>query len=265
MPTHTKHEQGEFSWIELGTTDAAGAKRFYGSLFGWSFDDNPMGPDMVYTMCKLGNHAACALYQMGKDMKGVPSNWMSYVTVNSADETTKKVTSAGGKVIKEPFDVMEHGRMAIYTDPTGATFAVWQPKQHIGTQITQEPGSHCWTELFTNNIDAAGKFYSQTFAWKTQAMDMGPNIGTYTVFGKDNTKEGGRAGMMKQPANMKGAPPMWLSYFAVANVDASAKKITELGGKVLMPPTDIPGNMGRYAIAHDPQGAVFGIYKPATN
>ena len=261
MPTKTKYEPGQFSWVELGTTDAAAAKKFYGGLFGWTFDDMPAGPDMVYTMCKLGNHHACALYKMGGDTKGVPPHWLSYVTVENADAITAKAKQNGAKVMKEAFDVMDVGRMAVITDPTGAHLAVWQPKKHIGAGIWGDPGAIIWNELFTNNVDAAGKFYAQTFGWKTKAVDMGP-MGTYTLFSKDDSKEGGRGGMMAIPASMKGAPSNWLAYFAATDVDAQAKKAQELGGQVLSPPMDIPGNIGRFAIVRDPQGAVFALFKP---
>ncbi len=262
MPTMTKYAHGQFSWVELGTTDAAAAKKFYGGLFGWTFDDMPAGPDMVYTMCKLGNHTACALYAMGEEMQSVPPHWLSYVTVDDVDQATAKAKQNGAKAMKEPFDVMDVGRMAVITDPTGAHLAMWQPKKHIGAGIWGDPGAAIWNELFTTNVDQAGKFYAQTFGWKTQAVDMGP-MGTYTLFSGDGTKQTQRGGMMGLPPQMRGAPPHWLAYFASSDVDAQAKKATELGGQVLSPPTDIPGNIGRFAIVRDPQGAVFALFAPA--
>lgn len=260
MPTMTKYEQGQFSWAELGTTSSDAAKKFYGGLFGWTFDDMPAGPDMVYTMNKLGNHRASALYKMGKEMQGVPPHWLSYITVDDVDAITAKAKQNGAKAMKEPFDVMDVGRMSVLTDPTGAHFALWQPKKHNGAEIWNEPGAVTWNELMTSNVDQAGKFYASTFGWKTQAMDMGP-MGTYTIFSKDGTKEGGRGGMMAIPPNMKGVPSHWLTHFAVKDADTSAKKATELGGKLIVPPTDIPGNIGRFAVVQDPQGAVFGIFQ----
>jgi predicted enzyme related to lactoylglutathione lyase len=262
MPTKEKHEPGSFSWVELTTTDADSAKKFYGGLFGWTFEDNPVGPGMTYTMNKLGNHYASALFEMGPEMTamGIRPAWLSYVTVESADEAVKKAKAAGGKAMKEAFDVMDVGRMAVLQDPTGAVFAVWEPKKHIGAGIVNEPGALTWNELFTNNVDVAGKFYVDVFGWKTQAMDMGP-MGTYTLFSKDGTKGTNRGGMMTLPPNMKGAPPNWLAYFLVQDCDASTKKAQDLGGKVLAPPMDIPGNIGRFSIVQDPQGAVFALFK----
>jgi predicted enzyme related to lactoylglutathione lyase len=260
MPTKTKHDHGTFSYVELGTTDAASAKKFYGGLFGWTFDDTPAGPDMTYTICKLGTETACALYKMGKEMQGVPPHWLSYVTVDDVDAITKKAVSNGGKAMKEPFDVMDYGRMSVLTDPTGATLALWQPKTHIGSTVMMEPGALCYNELYTTNVDAAGKFYVQTLGWKTESMDMGA-MGTYTLFKRDGATSN-VGGMMAMPPNMKGVPSNWLAYFLVTDCDASAKKAGELGGKVMMPPMDIP-KIGRFAVIQDPQGAVFAIFKNA--
>jgi uncharacterized protein len=261
MTTFTKHEHGTFSWIELGTTDADAAKRFYGGLFGWQFDDMPAGPDMIYSMAKLNGQHVGAVYKMGAEMKGVPSHWASYVTVNNLEETTNKAKANGGKIHKEPFDVMDVGRMSVVEDPSGATIMLWEAKKHIGAGVKNEDGSLCWNELYTNNVDQAGKFYVNTFGWKTESMDMGP-MGTYTLFKdpKDDKKNIG--GMMNMPPNMKGVPSNWLPYLQVSDCDASTKKVSTLGGKVMMEPMDIP-NIGRFSIVQDPQGAVFALYKNA--
>lgn len=259
MTTFTEHKHGTFSWIELATTDAAAAKKFYGELFGWKFDDMPMGPDAVYTMANLGEGKIVgALYKMGAEMAGAPPHWSSYVTVDNVDERTKKVTASGGKVVKEPFDVMDVGRMSVVQDPTGATLCLWQAKKHIGATIKDVPGSLCWNEVYSSNVDASGKFYRDVLGWKLEPHDMGP-MGVYTLFKQDMDK-GGVGGMMSITPDMKGMPSHWCAYLASDDVDASTKKVTDLGGKVMVPPTDIP-NIGRFSIVADPQGAAFALYK----
>jgi len=262
MTTINSYKHGTFSWVELATTDSDAAKKFYGSLFGWTFDDMPMGPDAFYTMCKLDGKTASALFKKGADMKDVPTHWGSYLTVDDVDATTAKAKANGGKVMKEPFDVMDVGRMSVIVDPTGAHFCLWQAKKHIGAQVKNENGALCWNEIFTTNVDAAGKFYVNTFGWKTKSVDMGP-MGTYTLFNYADAgeKDPNVAGMMPMPPNMKGIPSHWLAYFQVADCDASTKKVTELGGKTIAPPMDIPGNIGRFSIVQDPQGAVFALFK----
>jgi predicted enzyme related to lactoylglutathione lyase len=260
MPIVTKHEHGSFSWAELATTDSAAAKKFYGRLFGWAFDDMPAGPGLTYTMNKVQGEYTSALYQMGDAMKGIPPHWDAYITVDDVDAVTRKAAANGGTVVKDAFDVMDVGRMSVIKDPTGAVFCLWTAKKHIGAGILQEPGSITFNELYTNDVDRAGKFYTSTIGWATRAVDMGA-MGTYTLFQRPGTTKSA-GGMMPITPQMKGTPPMWLIYFEVTDVDASAKVVTEAGGKVLAPPMDIP-DIGRFSVVADPQGAVFAIYKNA--
>src|SRR4051812_43947971 len=88
---------GSFCWIELGTTDQAAAKNFYGSLFGWGANDSPMGPDAYYTLFHLNGGNVAGGYTLDAEMRnaGVPPNWTLYVSVTSADETAAKAKANG--------------------------------------------------------------------------------------------------------------------------------------------------------------------------
>src|SRR5262245_29910846 len=151
MQEAVEHKPGAFCWVELGTSVGEDGKTFYTQLFGWDFEDHPMGPGMVYTLLRLGGKDVGGLYELMPDMKaqGVPPNWTSYVAVDNADETTEKAKAAGGTIIKEPFDVATLGRMALIQDPAGAVFALWQPKDNKGAGVVNVPGSLCWNELMT--------------------------------------------------------------------------------------------------------------------
>src|SRR3954467_6339632 len=166
--TQMKNAPGSFCWIELATTDGPGAKKFYSELFGWEGQDNPIGPGMVYTMLKLNGKDVGALYQKGEEMKQVPTVWASYLAVANADESAAQAKALGGTVMQEPFDVMEHGRMAVITDPTGATFCIWQAKSHKGVGVKGETGSLCWSELLTNDTEKAKDFYTKLFGWNSK-------------------------------------------------------------------------------------------------
>jgi predicted enzyme related to lactoylglutathione lyase len=257
MPEVTKHEPGSFCWPELATTDAAGAKKFYTALFGWSFNDFLAGPDMNYTMLQKSGKDVGALYGLGPEQKGVPPHWNTYVSVASADETARKAKDLGGKVFMEPFDVMDFGRMAVLEDPQGAKICIWEPKKHIGAQVVNEPNSLCWAELDTTDTNSAGRFYTALFGWGKKVGGEAANQTEYTEWQFGGTSIGG---MMKIPKEWGPAPPSWLVYFAVADCDATAKKAGELGASAIVPPHDIPG-AGRFAVLRDPQGAVFAIYK----
>jgi uncharacterized protein len=252
----TEYPPGTFCYPELATTDSEGAKRFYTQLFGWEAVDSPVGPGMVYTMLRLRGKSVGALYGMGEERRAAgPPAWLSYVTVANVDASAKKAAALGGTVRQEPFDVMEVGRMALLDDPTGARFALWQPRQHIGAELVNEPGALCWNELATRDPQQAGAFYTGLFGWGKQVQDMG--LGEYTTFQNGDRPAAGMYAIRPEHGDM---PPNWMVYFAVADCDASAAQAGALGAKVAMPPQDIPG-IGRFATLVDPQGAMFSIIK----
>lgn len=251
--TQMEHAPGSFCWIELATTDGPGAKKFYSELFGWTTEDSPIGPDMVYTMLRLDGKDVGALYQKGEMMKDVPTHWASYISVASADEIAAKAKSLGGAVTKEPFDVFDVGRMAVITDPTGATFCIWQPNKHKGVGVKGEPGSLTWNELLTTDTARASDFYAKLFGW----VDKTHGPMQYTEFMNGDTHAGG---MMQIQPHMGPIPSNWGIYFAVDDCDATFQKATSLGAKACVPPMEIE-NVGRFATISDPQGAVFSIIK----
>ncbi len=258
MATHTSYPHGTFSWIELNATDATKAKRFYSELFGWTFDARPAGPGMTYSLVKLGDRLVGGLFEMTKEMAAVaPSHWASFITVDDVDATAKSAAAHGGKLIDEPFDVLDLGRMAVVQDPTGAIFRLWKGKRRIGAEVKGESGSLCWNELYTSNVDVARSFYTDVIGWQARAVDMG-SMGTYTLLAVPGENEN-LGGIMPIPPSMKGASH-WLVYIEVDDCDASTKKANDLGAKTLMPPMDIP-NTGRFSIVQDPTGAVLALYE----
>ena len=259
MQESPEYAPGTFCWVELGTTDGEAAKKFYTELFGWSFNDSPVGPGMVYTMLKQDGKDVGALYQMPSEMtsQGIPPNWLSYAFVASADKAAAKAKELGATLMKEPFDVMDVGRMAVIQDPTGAVFAIWQAGTHKGATVVNVPNSLCWNELATPDTSKAGDFYTGLFGWGKKVQEMGPM--TYTSFMNGERPAGG---MYTPPPEMGNVPPNWLVYFAVDDTDAMVTKANELGATTIAPPMDIP-DTGRFAILQDPQGAAFAIIKLA--
>ncbi len=255
MAEVTSHAPGAFTWIELGTTDQNGAKEFYGRLFGWTFEDQQMGPDMVYTTFRLKGRNVAAAYTLDpKQHPGVPPHWMLYAATADADATARRVGELGGKVMAAPFDVMDFGRMAVLTDPTGAALSVWQARTHHGIGIHNEPGAFCWGQLNTSDTAKAEAFYTALFGWAAKSgSDGGMTYTEWLLGGKPI------GGMMALPKDVQ-APPHWLAYFAVEDCVATAALAASLGAKTCVPPTDIPG-MGHFAVFADPQGATFAIYR----
>jgi predicted enzyme related to lactoylglutathione lyase len=149
-------------------------------------------------------------------------------------------------------DVMKAGRMAIFKDTTGAIIAAWQPGDHIGAELVNEPGALVWDELSTSDLGKSKAFYSETFGW---GWGGGDEYAEAQVAGRTI------AGVMPRRPDMPAeVPDGWLVYFGSPDVDADVKKATGMGATTLVPPTDIP-EMGRFAVLMDPQGAAFAIFK----
>jgi|SRR5215216_367332 len=248
MGERTQHPPGTFSWADLGTTDPGATKSFYVGLFGWDTEDIPIPGGSTYTMARLDGKSAAALYP---GQPGQPPAWMSYVTVDDVDAVTRRAIEFGGTAMQEPFDVMEAGRVALLQDPTGAVFALWQPRDSIGAEIVNGHGALCLNQLNTSDPGRAEEFYTDLFGWRFERVnDDPPYWGVYRG-------ERLNAGMLPLPADSPG-PSHWLVYFGIDDIDAAAEKIDGSGGSVAVPKTEIPG--GRFIVARDPQGAHFALF-----
>jgi predicted enzyme related to lactoylglutathione lyase len=256
MPHIDRHAPGSFCWIELGTSDQNAAKPFYSSLFGWTIEDFPMGPDGVYTMFKIGADPAAAAYTMRpQEAAHIPPHWNLYVAVGSADESSKRVAGLDGKVLEGPFDVSSHGRMAVIQDPAGAVFCIWEAKQSIGSSVSGVAGTLCWADLSTPDVGLVKAFYEGLFGWKV-APSENDSSGYLHIQNGEEFIGGIPPAQYRNP----NAPPHWMLYFAVADVDASTEKAKSQGAAIHMPPMSVE-KVGRMAILGDPQGAVFSIFQ----
>lgn len=256
MQVVTRYPDGVFSWVDLSTTDLEGAKAFYGGLFGWSFQDLPTDSGSIYSMAQIEGYNVAGLGQQDPETQaqGVPPYWGSYVKHDDVDAVAARAGEAGGQILFPPFDVMDAGRMTMIQDPTGAVFGVWQPGNHIGAQLVNRPNALTWNELQTRAVEEAKAFYGAVFGW-TYEVDAND----YVAVKQDDRVQ---AGMMDITDEMGEIPPNWTIYFLVEDVEAAAAKASELGGRVLVPPTPA-GEIGKLAAVQDPQGAVFSIIEYA--
>jgi predicted enzyme related to lactoylglutathione lyase len=200
--------------------------------------------------------------------------WNTYIWVESADEAASKVLDAGGGVVMHPFDVMDAGRMAVFTDPEGAAFCVWQAKEHKGARIVNEPGSLNFNVLSTRDTEAAKSFYGSLFGWETLGLEGGAKMWRLPGYGDflELSDPGLRKRMAETAAAPEGfedvvaalnpiahdqpeVPAHWSVTFAVEDADATADRAAELGGRVVVPPFDAP--WVRMTVITDPQGATF--------
>ena len=252
MQVVKEYPDGLFSWVDLATTDVESAKAFYGGLFGWSAEDIPLPGSGFYTTFKIDGHRVAGMSAISPEMQaqGMPTVWSSYVNHSDADSVVAKAEAAGAMHIMPPMDIMEEGRMAFFHDPSGAAIGVWQPQNHTGAEIVNQPNSLVWNELYTRDRDESIAFYESVFGWTHDTDESG-----YVMFKADGRIQ---AGMMVMDESFNDMPPNWSVYFLVEDVNAYVAKVKELGGNVLMPPTPA-GGMGHFSVVQDPQGGTFTI------
>jgi uncharacterized protein len=273
MPERNGYIPGVPCWVDTSQPDPEAAVDFYSGLFRWEFEDvMPPVSEGKYFIARLPGGDVAAIGSIPEAAPPV-AMWNTYVWVESADDTASNVRDAGGGVGTEPFDIMDAGRTAVFTDPEGAAFCVWQAKQRKGAQVVNEPGSLNFNGLATRDVEGAKSFYGSVFGWTTLGLDGGAEMWTLPGYGdylerdnpdlrKQTAEAGGPEGFVDVvasinpiPDDQPDTPAHWSVTFAVDDADATAAKATELGGKVIVPPFDAP--WVRTTIINDPQGATF--------
>jgi uncharacterized protein len=247
MSERSGYEPGVPCWVDTWQGDADAAADFYAGLFGW---EPARGGD--YSMFRLRGREVAGLGGQAIE----PAAWTTYVQVDDAAAAAERVTEAGGSVLREPFDSLEGGRIAVVADPAGAVLGLWQLGEHRGAEVVNEPGAWSMSMLFTPDPERAKAFYGAVLGWETEGF------GPATLF----RLPGYVGGEPQQPVSRdviavmtEGGPARWMPDFWVDDADAAAAKVTELGGAVLAPPADT--GVGRTGVVADPAGAVFSLSK----
>lgn len=248
MPEMTGYDHGVPSWVDMGSPELQASLTFYTSLFGWEGQDMGEEAGHYTIVSKNGKQVA----GIGPAQDPGPPRWTTYINVEDVDAVAKMAESAGGEVVVAPMTVMTAGRMAVLKDTTGAFISAWQPGDHIGAQLVNEPGSFTWCELSTSDLAKSKAFYSEVFGWGWGGSDQ---YAEAQVSGRT------MAGVMpRRPEMPAEVPDQWLVYFGTSDLDADTEKATGLGASVIVPPMEIPGT-GRFSVVQDPQGATFALFQ----
>ena len=294
MPLRDGYIPGVPCWVEASEPDPEAALDFYGGLFGWEFRD--VMPTSSESRYFIARHEAksSSIFDISGDTLGgevaavrsiaeaapPTAMWNTYFWVERADEAASKVRDAGGGVVTEPFDFMDACRMAVFTDPEGAAFAVWEAKKYKGARLVNDPGALVFNGLNTRDVEGARSFYGSVFGWGTSSIGGGGEGWTLPGYGdwlerehhpnirKQVTEAGAPEGfedvvgsIIPIADDQPDTPPHWSVTFAVDDTDGTASKATDLGGRVIVPPFDAPWSTPSYTIRitvlGDPQGATF--------
>jgi predicted enzyme related to lactoylglutathione lyase len=287
MPERDGYIPGVPCWVDASEPDPDAALDFYGDLFDWEFEDvMQSGSEGHYFIARCETRG-WSLFDTSGDMRGgdvaairsIPDTsppaamWNTYFWVDSADAAASRVRDAGGGVVMGPVDFMDAAHVAVFTDPEGAAFCVWEAREHRGARLVNDPGSLNFNGLNTRDVEGARSFYGSVFGWRTLTMDGG--IEMWTLSGYGDFLERHHPGLRKRMAgagagegfadvvatinpiadDQPDTPAHWSVTFATDDADATAAKAAELGGRVIVPPFDAP--WVRMTVIADPQGATF--------
>lgn len=242
---------GHFVWHENLSSDAEAAKTFYSKLLGWEYETFKPG-EMDYAMIASGGAMHGGFWP--EPPQGAGAGWQGHVLVEDVDGAAERATKLGATILHGPMDMPEVGRFALIQDPYGAVISAYAP---VESDAPIGEGVFVWDELSSPDVEGSKRFYTEVFGWTASDMDMGGGV-TYTMFNQGETQV---AGLMKQVDEMSGRPAEWHPYIGVADVDAKAAKAVELGATQLVPGMDIP-QVGRFSMQLDPNGAMFGLFRP---
>jgi hypothetical protein len=267
MSTISKYPAGVPCWIDTLQPDPAAASQFYGPLLGWTFDTPvamPSGMAGEYLAARCGGRLVAGI---GQAPKGFGSAvWTTYIAVDDIDETAARAHGAGGRPLLGPTANGGNGRMAVLTDPVGVAFGIWQAGARHGAERVNEPGSWTMSTLHTPASEVSATFYGETFGWRLESVPDAP-----IAFWRLHGHVGGQPGQ-PMPRDVVAVlarieaddptPPHWSVAVLVADADATARQAAELGGTVLLAPTDTPGFCS--AVIADPQGGVVALTAQST-
>jgi uncharacterized protein len=239
-----------FIWLDLHTSDREAAKKFYGTLFDWSYDEVPIkgGPD--YSIALVRGSRVAGISPTRDANPPMPSQWISYVSVENVDEVAKTAESMGARLLQQPLDVTQLGRVAVVEDLSGGVVGVWQTTTSQEPALFNQHGTLNWNELATNDPAGARDFYTSLFGWSVeeQLLESGA---PYVLF---NNGDQSACGMRQ---STRDAQTNWRAYFDVDDTDARIQKARAAGGEVIKGPIDTM--FGRLAMLRDPHGAPFSV------
>jgi len=251
--TNIRDAPWPFAWVGLATSDPPRATVFYAELFGWRTSDIATRAIGTVTILSAGREDVAILYAQTAPARAarVAPHWTAFIGVRDADATVSDARRHGATILRQPFRVLDYGRVATLADPTGSILSLWQPLARTGATRTNAVNAHCWTELSTSDLTRARSFYGAVFGWSyrdespehTRVVDVaGPGISMRIRHERRASLEG------------------WLPYFMVENPSAVAAKAQRLGGEQLG-----DASVGDSALIADPTGARFAVLSEASS
>jgi uncharacterized protein len=252
-PPSSEHLVGKIIWADLVTPDLTAAEKFYGGLFGWTFNRTHAG-NSDYSVAMLDGRPIGGFFekpiQTGEHKQPY---WLTFIAVRDVDVALRLALAHGGKVVATARTYPQRGRQAVLSDPQGAVFAVLASSSGDPPDYLAAPGDWIWSSLSSKNAGASAAFYQQVFGYDVFDMQSGDGLEHLTL-----SSDGYARASVNSFDGTARRYSHWLNFVRVANVADTAAKAVAMGGRILVEPrADRAGGM--LAMVADPAGAPFGL------
>jgi uncharacterized protein len=249
-----EHHPGKIIWADLVTSNFAGAKSFYGTLFGWTFTDIHTGETNYSVALHDGEPMGGIIERPVKEGQQRHPTWLTFISVRDLDKTQRVVVAHGGKVLSPAHTYAKRGRQAVFADPQGAVFAALQSSTGDPEDAMPDPGEWIWSSLASHDPGSEAAFYQAVFGY--EVFDLPDEDGLEHVL--LSSQNYARASSNELPAEASNLHAHWINFIRVNNTADAVAKAESLGGHVLVPP-HMDRHGGQIAVVADPAGAPFGL------
>jgi predicted enzyme related to lactoylglutathione lyase len=259
-PASPEHHVGKMVWTDLVTPDLGAAERFYGGLFGWTFQTVHTGVS-DYAVALVDGRPIGGLFQ-----KPIPAGehrqsvWLTFLAVRDVDAAKRVALTHGAKVVSDSKSYPLRGRQAVLSDPEGAVFAILASGSGDAPDFLATPGEWIWSSLLSRNPGAEAAFYQQVFSY--DVFDLASDDGLeHVILSSDDVA---RASANTMPGDPARRHPHWLNFIRVDKTVDMVAKVVASGGRVLVEP-HVDRHGGQVAVVADPAGAPFGLMEWTQN
>lgn len=238
-------------WVDLEVPDPLAASAFYSALLGWEIR---AGPPAVggYRMALLRDRVVAGIRPAPH---AGPGSWTTYLASEDVGATVREVAAAGGRVVSGPVSLLSEGAIALAQDPTGVVFGIWEAGRLVGAELVNEPGSFCWVDLLSHDVNRSRAFATQVFGHSFS--DRGGGDFSYATIRVHDAAVAGVAAIGPARAGETATLPQWLVYFSVDDTDEVGARVQRLGGRIELRPTETPH--GRMSLLRGRTGELFGV------
>jgi hypothetical protein len=253
-PATTETHPGKMLWADLVTPDLASAERFYGGLFGWTFQSVRAGSSDYALAMLQGRPVAGLLHKPIASGEHHQSAWLTFFAASDIDSVKRLAVSHGAKVLADTKSYPLRGRQCVLSDPEGAVFALLASSSGDTPDYLPLTGDWIWSSLHAKDAGSEAAFYQNLFGY--DVFDLPSDDGLeHLILSTDNYARASANDFARGSARRHAH---WLNFVRVENAAATTAKVLALGGRVLVAPR-MDRHGGMLAVVADPAGAAFGL------